>query len=59
MVTLSHRTMFDEKPKQVLIDFENGTVLLNGKKILGISGGKKVKISVTEKYLYLEDKGNG
>ena len=59
MVTLSHRTMFDEKPKQILIDFENGAVLLNGKKILGISGGEKAKISVTEKYLYLEDKGNG
>ena len=55
MVTLSHRTVFDEKPKQVLIDFENGAVLLNKKEILKISGCEKAKISVTEKYLYLED----
>lgn len=59
MVTLSHRTMFDEKPKQVLIDFENCVVLLNGKKILEISGCEKAKISVTEKYLHLEDDGYG
>ena len=47
--------MFDEKPKQVLIDFDDGVVLLNGKEILKISECEKAKISVTEKYLYLED----
>lgn len=59
MVDLSHRFIFDKKPKQVLIDFESGDILLDGEKILKISPAENLKISVTEKYLHLEDRGYG